>query len=129
MKNRQQANSANLLNTLNNQHGGSTLIVLLLILILGVLLMATNPGEAQIRTKIAAELTPAGQVEALTDRVGEIIGTVKFHYNDYILCSTFTVEEKSGEEIVAVGVAGQVFTRNKLNLVQQMVKEKLDPKQ
>ncbi|PID76471.1 MAG: hypothetical protein CSB24_06465 [Deltaproteobacteria bacterium] len=109
----------------SNQHGGSMLIVLLLILILGVLLAATNPDETKMHQQIAGELIAASQAGNLADNLKKLIGTIHLQRDDYLFFSTLSVEENGQREVVAVGAAGQVFTRDKLDNIKKSYGRKL----
>lgn len=111
---------------LTNQRGSSTLVVLLLLLILGVLLIATNPDEAKMRSEISAEFSSVEEMGDLAVRLNELLGTLEVEYNDYFFCSTLFVGE-AGEEkkMLAVGVAGQVFTEGRLDNIKETVEKKI----
>ncbi len=103
-----------------NEHGGSTIITLLLILILGVLLAATNPDEKTMRKKIRTELTPTDHVVNFMEMLSELLGNIEVDYSDYIVCSTLSMDEKGEEKrLLAFGVAGQVFILSKMDHVKK----------
>ncbi|MDO5675806.1 MAG: hypothetical protein Q4G66_12980 [bacterium] len=109
---------------LHNQDGSGVLAALLLIAILGVLLMATRPDEDRFRSRIVAEIGLGGQSSNIANIFGELLGTVRFDYSDYIFFSTFSMQKGDKEKkMLAFGVAGQVFTKTSIDQLKSNLEE------
>jgi hypothetical protein len=89
--------------------GAGCAVFLLLLLVLGIVLFATNPTEETFRRELPARLIGVGG-----GRVGEFVGLVEYKRNNYFLFSTFEARGLGGaQETIAIGVFGQVIVVGK----------------
>ncbi len=111
---------------LANQKGGTALIVFLLIAILGVLLMTTRPNEQKLRQGVAAEFGAMGAMANMAGTVGQLMGAIKFRYQDYLVFSVLYIQlNGQQEEQLAIGCAGQVFTKENVKKLRSTIENKI----
>jgi hypothetical protein len=88
--------------------GFGGLLFLILLVIAGVVLGVTNPDEPRFRAELSGQIPGFG----IGAGIGEIIGTAKYNYNNYVLFSTMSVVGVDGKErTIAHGFLGRVSVK------------------
>jgi hypothetical protein len=82
-------------------------VLFALLVVAGIIAATTKPDEAAMKKAIVAK---HGIGFGIGAAVGELAGTAKYTYHDYIFFSTMTMQGiLGGEKTIAYGVFGQVI--------------------
>jgi hypothetical protein len=88
--------------------GLGRLLPLVVLVILGVVLAATNPDEPRFRAALSGAIPGFG----VGAGIAEFIGTAKYKYNNYVVFSTMSVVGIDGKErTIARGFLGRVSVK------------------